>query len=70
MMKVYLLDRRYCSLLRGTSSATEEGAVAPLGGRQRVGETRGKGKVSEASEGREAGGKGKGRGAVGEELSS
>lgn len=69
MMKVYLLDRRYWYFQGGNSSATKEGAVVPLGGRQRVGERRGKGKASEASEGREAGGKGKGRGATGEELS-
>jgi hypothetical protein len=34
-----------------------------------MGERRDKGKASEASERREAGGKGKGRGATGEELS-
>lgn len=69
MTKVWLLDRHYWYFKGGSSSATEEVAVAPLGGRQRVGERRGKGKASGASEGREAGGKGKGRGATGEELS-
>lgn len=69
MMKVYLLDRRYWYFKGGSSSATEEGAVVPLGGRQRVGKRRDKEKASGASEVRDAGGKGEGRGATGEELS-
>lgn len=36
MMKVYLLDRRYWYFKGGNSSATKEGAVVPLGERERV----------------------------------